>query len=607
MFKHSNWACGIRIALWGGTLALMLKSLSGGLSLAALVLFLACICFDLVQHLRYRRFVNASLAGIKTALETGYEKAVLQEPIKLGLTGELAPIEERINLLVERCRVATAEASQEKEEIHALNEELEASLEEILEVEREVTRQKSLFEALFQNSPDAIVMVDSNHVIMDVNRRFTQLFDYRLDEIRGLELDGIVGGPDRVEEANRLRDKMLGGEEVNTETIRYGKNMKPLEVSVKGVPILYQDWANGGYAIYSDISFRKAQEKALAYYGNHDHLTGLHNRRYFEEQIDILEDNRHGRASVFMADFNGLKLTNDAFGVETGDAQLRAFAEILREECGSEPLAARLDGDDFAVYLPGVDESGVQQLVWRIKNRCEQVRFGELPFSVSFGYAEVMVGNNGIHEAMKRAELYMNHHKLTEASSARGKTIQTVISTLHEKNRREEQHSQRVSLLSRALGEALGLSEREQRELKTMGLLHDVGKIAIDENILNKPGRLTDEEYAEIRRHPEIGYRILSASNDMAELAEFVLSHHERWDGTGYPRGLKGHEIPYLSRIIAVVDAYDAMTRDRAYREAMPEDDALKELRKNAGVQFDPAVVDVFLQRADVRYCDKAC
>ena len=171
------------------------------------------------------------------------------------------------------------------------------------------------------------------------------------------------------------------------------------------------------------------------------------------------------------------------------------------------------------------------------------------------------------------------------------------FSTLHEKNKREEQHSHRVSALCKRMGEALGLPEHKIEELKLVGLLHDIGKIAIDENILNKPGKLTDDEWKEIKRHPEIGYRILSTVNDMSEMAEYVLAHHEKWDGKGYPRGLKGEEIPFASRIITIADAYDAMTSERNYRSALPNEVALEELQKNAGIQFDPKLVSVFIEK----------
>jgi len=346
-----------------------------------------------------------------------------------------------------------------------------------------------------------------------------------------------------------------------------------------------------------DVTDRKRTEEKIIYLSFHDQLTGLYNRRFFEEELKRLDVARNYPLTLVMADVNGLKLINDSFGHAIGDELLINVAKVLRKGCRGDDIIARLGGDEFSILLPNTDAAETEQILERIYALAIQEKVGSIELSISFGYETKHYVNEDILELFKKAEDYMYKRKLFEGPSMRGKTIKTIIKTLHEKNKREEQHSYRVSALCQSMGEALGLPEVDVQELKSVGLLHDIGKIAIDEEILNKPGKLTNAEWDEIKRHPEIGYRILSTVHGMAEMAEYVLAHHERWDGLGYPKGIKGEELPLQPRIIAIADAYDAMTSSRSYRDALPDEVAVSELRKNAGIQFDPELVELFIDK----------
>ena len=178
------------------------------------------------------------------------------------------------------------------------------------------------------------------------------------------------------------------------------------------------------------------------------------------------------------------------------------------------------------------------------------------------------------------------------------------MTTVYEKSQETEQHAERLATLSTKVGRRLNLIEKDLGELQLLGILHDIGKIGIDDKILNKPGKLSEEEWTVMKRHPEIGYRIARASHKLARIADYIISHHERWDGKGYPKGLKGNDIPLLSRIISVADAYDAMTEDRVYRKAMSKEEAITEIRRNAGFQFDPVIANIFIESV---LCEEAC
>jgi len=281
-----------------------------------------------------------------------------------------------------------------------------------------------------------------------------------------------------------------------------------------------------------------------------------------------------------------------------GDELLKKVAEVMKKGCRTDDIIARLGGDEFVILLPKTGALETEQIINRIKGLASIDQIGCcIDISITFGYKTKDNEEENIQEIFKNAEDHMYQRKLFESPSIRGKTIKAIINTLHEKNKREEQHSHRVLALCKSTGEALGLLEHEIAVLKTVGLLHDIGKIAIDENVLNKPGKLTDDEWKEIKRHPEIGYRILNTVNDMADMANYVLCHHESWDGKGYPKGLKGEQIPFVSRIITIADTYDAMTSERSYRSALPEEFVIAELQKNAGIQFDPELVRVFIEK----------
>lgn len=348
--------------------------------------------------------------------------------------------------------------------------------------------------------------------------------------------------------------------------------------------------------ITRNISTARIASERIEYLSYHDQLTGLYNRRFFEDELQRLDVARNLPLCIMMADVNGLKLINDSFGHLMGDQLLKRVAIVLKEACRQDGFVARMGGDEFVILVPNSNALQTELLVERIHKMSANEKVGSMDLSISLGWEVKYTEHEEIREVLKRAENKMYKNKLFEGPSIRGNTINAIIKTLNEKNKREELHSHRVSYLCKKLAIALNFSDQEIQEIESVGLLHDIGKIAIDEAILNKSGKLTEDEYEEIKRHPEIGYRILSTVNDMAEMAEVVLDHHERWDGKGYPRGLKGDLIPLQSRMICIADSYDAITSDRSYRSKRSDQEAFDELRKNAGTQFDPNLVEPFIK-----------
>jgi diguanylate cyclase (GGDEF)-like protein/putative nucleotidyltransferase with HDIG domain len=339
------------------------------------------------------------------------------------------------------------------------------------------------------------------------------------------------------------------------------------------------------------------RNKEISYLSYHDALTGIYNRRFYEEELKKMNVVANLPISIVMADINGLKLINDTFGHVKGDILLKEATLAIENGCRACDIVARWGGDEFIILMPKTDEEEAQKVVKNIKEKCSKEKIGSIDLSIAFGWDTKTTLEVDIAKVLKNAEDYMYRNKSLESESTRSNMINTIMNTLLEKNPREEMHSKRVSEICGEIGRAMKLSDLDLKKLKVAGLLHDIGKIAIEEEILNKPGKLTQSEWNEIERHPAIGYRILSTSHEMLEIAQFILAHHEKWDGTGYPRGLKGEAIPQISRIIAVADSYDAMSSERAYRSALSEEIVLEEIKKNSGIQFDPKIARIFVEK----------
>lgn len=349
------------------------------------------------------------------------------------------------------------------------------------------------------------------------------------------------------------------------------------------------------YSIGLDITERKKAEQRLVFLGYHDYLTGLYNRRFFEEEMKRLDRARNLPLTIVMADVNGLKLVNDSFGHLEGDQLLKNVAASMRNGFRADDILARIGGDEFAVILPNTCMDTAEQIVMRAKEQVKQFSDTRILHSVSFGFATKTSEEEDLHEVFTAAENIMYRHKVYESASMRSKIVGLIMNSLFEKSKREMDHSRRVGELAAAIAAKMSFTDEEIEEIRIAGFVHDIGKIGVQEKILNKDGRLTIQEWVEMKKHPEAGRRILSSVDEFKALADLVVAHHERWDGKGYPNGLRAEEIPIEARIITVADSYDAMTSERTYRSSMNRDKAIEEIKKNAGRQFDPVVVEAFL------------
>ena len=521
-------------------------------------------------------------------------------PITLGMQGKTSHIDD---MLVERPDGTKIVIEVFGSPVYDEQGQIKASLVSFLDIterkqaEENLRKSEEKYKLLYTSMDQGValheIITDADgkpidYLFLDINASYTRL--------TGITKDAI---------GKRIREVMPEVEQYWIDV--FGK------VALTGEPAYYENYLEKNdryYATYSyspqknqfavlvsDVTDRIKKSEEILYLSYHDQLTGLYNRRFYEEELKRLDQERNLPLTIAMGDVNGLKLVNDSFGHALGDELLQKVAEILRLGCRADDIIARIGGDEFVIILPKADLGEAEQIICRINELAAKEKVGNLDVSISFGYGVKREKMQDLQEVFKDAENQMYRNKLLVSHSLRSKTIDLIMHTLYENNHREMQHSLRVSELCGALAVAFKLEQEEIRQIKIAGLMHDIGKIGIPEQILNSTNSLTAVEKDEIKRHSEIGYRILSSVSEFSEIASYVLEHQERWDGTGYPRGLQGAEICLPARIIAIADAFDAMTRKRAYGKSLDRLASIAEMQRCSGTQFDPELVEVFLEK----------
>lgn len=449
---------------------------------------------------------------------------------------------------------------------------------------------------------DGVISTDIDGRVTILNKKAEELTGWTQEEAIGKPIEdifNIIKEETRVKCENPIHKVTESGKylELAKNTVLISKNGIERLIEDNVSPIKDNNGVTkGAILVFRDVTEEKQQLKEIYYMSYHDPLTGLYNRRFFQEEIKRIDTERNLPISVIMGDLNGLKVTNDAFGHNAGDNFIKKAAEAIKTACREDDVVARWGGDEFIILLPKTNRDEASAIVQRIKSICSSMNSDSINVSISFGYYTKDEKYQDIFKALKYAEDYMYKYKTIESKSMRGNIINSILDLYYENNPSEELHSKNVSELCRRIGKEMYLSDIELEELEVIGLLHDIGKVSIDNNILLKTEPLTKEDWIELKKHPGVGYRILGCSQDLSELAQCVLYHHEWYNGKGYPKGLRGEEIPLLSRIITIAEAYDEMTSERAYKKAKNKDLVINEFVKNKGIQFDPNIVDVFIE-----------
>lgn len=465
--------------------------------------------------------------------------------------------------------------------------------EQIIELARE-------YEVIFSNTQDAFFLVDviekEQFKYNRINFSYINLAGFSMQDVKGKTPREVYGKRLGKQIESRYKECVKKQEAISYDE-KLDLSEKEIICHTSLAPVVVEDKVVQIVGSSRDITERRKMEEKIKHLTFHDSLTGLYNRDYFNEELNRYDTERQLPLSIIIGDVNGLKLTNDAFGHQTGDQLLIKVARIIEDSCRQEDLIARWGGDEYIILLPHTKEETVRKICTRIKQACEKADSDPIKPSIALGYASKKSRNESINEVFKKAEDWMYKSKLNESKNAHNTIISSLKETLRQETFETKEHILCLKKMARKLGKTLNLSEYELRDLELLAELHDLGKVAISKSIIKKEQALTSAEWDEIKKHPEIGYKIASSSPELGNIAEGILSHHEWWDGSGYPRGLEGTEIPIIARIISIVDAYDIMIRGKPYKGSISKKEAKQKIQEKAGSQFDPELVDKFINQ----------
>lgn len=466
-------------------------------------------------------------------------------------------------------------------------------------MELNIAESENIYRTIFENSGTAMVMFDDDFKITMVNREAELLSGYSWLDIQksGKILTDFVCSDDLAKILNYHKMRIVGSDNVPNgyefSMVARGGIIKKIFFTVSIIP-----GTTTRIGSLIDITARRQAEDKLKFLSIHDKLTGLYNRRFFEEQLEAIRTESSNEFSLVGCDIDGLKLINDTFGHIVGDDVLAETGHILQKCCGDSDVVARTGGDEFAILMRGAGYPEVERVCSLIRQAVVEYnrRCSRFPLSLSLGFAVSQRPDENPYDLFKIADDNMYREKLLHGQSIRSNIVQIAMKALGERDFITEGHAERLRTIVSNILKVYKGNQSNASDMLLLAEFHDIGKVGIPDNILFKRGPLTDDEYKTMQRHCEIGQRIALSSPDLAPIADLILKHHERWDGDGYPLRLKGENIPLACRILAIADSYDAMTSDRPYRMAMSHHDALTEVRRCSGSQFDPKVVEVFMQ-----------
>lgn len=473
-----------------------------------------------------------------------------------------------------------------------------ANLDIIREKDKIIEEQENLLKVVMDTLPGMVFYKDKYGRYVYVNKEFNRFYNRDgLGELIGKTNSDIHPSEELVLKYTREDNHVIQNKEsIRAQTVIRTNEGSELHTEAIKVPVIDKNnEVVGIVGLILDTTEKKEAEEKLKRLSFTDSLTGLYNRAYFEEKAQEFLSEKYLPVGVIMGDANGLKLVNDTLGHSQGDELLKLIANVLRDVCDEEQLIFRTGGDEFVILAPNATEYECESIIKRIFKQCKTYKHDLIDVSIALGASVTNSLKKSVYDALKEADDKVYRQKLLQKNSLSSSIMYSLQVGLQTKSIETEEHTDRVLCNSLIIGQRLSLPMSVMDELTIVAKLHDIGKIAISEEILLKSGKLKEEEFEIVKTHAEKGYRIIKASNQLDNVAKGVLAHHERWDGTGYPLKLRGEGIPLIARIVSIADSYDSMRNNSVYKKTLSKEDAINELKKCAGKQFDPHIVKVFI------------